>query len=151
MATFEVDIPEGIKDCYLHTVRIQFRGTVPEVLGKHDLHRAQEEFGYTVHRWEDTDASGTRVTLTRMDKDAENLWLYATYYYTRVGCKVCTEKLRRPPAKTYATHYVLLVGKGMNTTGTFPLCDEHLSELRKQTRGGRITVHISERLVIGAV
>jgi hypothetical protein len=149
MATFTlpVQVPDGIKDNNQHTLRIQWRSAVPEVLGKADLRRARETFGYTVYRWDDEDKDGTRVTMTRMDKDGRHVWLYATYYYTRVACKVCIDHQFK--AQSYAEYYVLIVGKGMNTTEPFPICGLHLHDLRRSTAGGELELHLSERLVTG--
>lgn len=149
MATFDVSnlVPEGILGNDKHTVRIQWRGTAPETLGRNDVKRARELFGYTVWQWEDTDRSGTPCLLTRMDKGDRQLWLYATYSFTRVACKVCVErKLKLQP---YAAYYVLIVGKGMNTTEPFAICETHLDEMRRTIKGSELTLHLSESLRIG--
>lgn len=150
MATYDLDrlIPENIKGTSKHTVRIQWRGTAPETLGRKDINRAREQFGYTVWQWEDTDLSGTPCLMTRMDKDGAHKWLYATYSFTRVACKVCAD--RKHKAKSYAAHYVLLVGKGMNTTEPFPICDPHLTDMRGSIQGSALTLHLSERLIVGS-
>ena len=126
--TLTVEIPADVRDNSPHTVRFQWRGVVTEKLTDRDLELARTTFKYTVYQWDDVAPDGQRVTLTRMD-DAEghNVWFYGTYHFTRVACA------EGEGCGSYATRYVSVTENG-KTSGARPVCNMHLSHLRKMVR-----------------
>jgi hypothetical protein len=137
-----VEIPADVKDNNSLTVRVQWRGSVPEELTEQDLVTARWTFGYIVDQWDDVDRKGNRVTITRMDKrDGRNVWLYETSYFTRVKCAEC--------APRWAQVYQVVTIEGVSSDPV-PRCGEHADVFRRATRGTPgVVVTESEPLRIG--
>lgn len=138
--TLTVEIPADVKDNSPHTVRFQWRGVVDDTLNAYDLDLARNVFKYDVYIWEDTAPDGQRVTMTRMDKDGKNQWLYGTYHFTRVACKT--------GCAGYAQAYVMY-DNGVGNPSVKPYCGDCLCTLRKVAQHEGATLTESEPLRIG--
>lgn len=141
--TLTVEIPADVKDNSTHTVQVRWRDTIAAELDKWDIEQAVTTFGYTVHRWDDVDRDGNRVTITRMDRaDGRNVWLYETSYFTRVPCVTCDT--------SWASVYQTITNPAGESAGPVARCDMHAEDFRRAIRGvDTITLHESERLRIG--
>jgi hypothetical protein len=144
-----VGVPANVKNNNLLTVQVRWRDTIRDELSKYDIKTAEDVFGYTVRQWDDVDKSGRECRLTSMlHKDGRAVWLYATYFFTRVGCKPCKDFR----AQSYASRYVLVETPESDpaTNEPFPICDTHLDGLRRSLRGSaETTIRVSELLIIG--
>lgn len=136
-----VEIPADVKDNSGYTVVVRWRSTAPQDLTERDLALARDTFGYTVYQWDDINKAGDRVTLTRMDKDDRQVWLYETSYFTRVACADCEVR--------WAVVYQQITVDGLLSEAV-PRCGTHADFFIRGLRGlSDVTLHESEPLNIG--
>lgn len=140
-----VEIPADVKDNNTRTVRVQWRSVRDENPGElESAYKWAPTFGYTVYRWDDTDKDGKRVTLSRfVNRDEQTVYLFATYYFTRVACG------RGDWCYSYATYYTVVVDADGKASDTVPYCDEHVHQMRRNIADLPLNLHLSEPLIIG--
>jgi hypothetical protein len=99
---------------------------------------------YTYYSWSDVNPDGQRCRFDMwVDKTGQVVNLFHTEYFTRVAC------YQGDWCASYASHYVVTTGGTLPVEEPVPVCDEHRRGLERSFTDSPVTLHLSERLLIG--
>jgi hypothetical protein len=97
-----------------------------------------------VYSWHDVNPNGQRCRFDMIVNGKQQVTaLMHTEYFTRVAC------YQGEWCPSYAAHYVATTGGTLPLTDPVPVCDHHIDRLRKSFADSPVTLHLSERLLIG--
>jgi hypothetical protein len=151
--TMAVEIPADVKDNSETVTDYAFRRDMSGHGWAHGYMAREEALmwagvhGYDTYTWDDVnpgpDGQRCRFDMLVRRDTGQVVNLFHTEYFTRVPC------YQGEWCSSYATHYVVTTGGTLPVSDPVPVCDHHIDGLRKSFADSPVTLHLSERLLIG--
>lgn len=151
--TLTVEIPADVRDNSETVTDYAFmrhrspdRGVVGPTGRDYELRVVRDYLShmYDVYSWLDVNPNGQRCRFDMIvnRKTGVVAYLFHTEYWTRVPCY-------QGWCHSYATHYVITTGGTLPVSDPVPVCDEDRRALERSFADSPVTLHLSERLLIG--
>ncbi len=148
--TLTVEIPADVKDNSETVTDYAFmrhrspsKGAISPQ-GRDRQNRINREYlshMYTYYAWSDVNPNGQRCRFDMwVDEAGQVVNLFHTEYWTRGACAECEH--------SYASVYQVITTEDGDSLSV-PRCEEHADRFRRLCRTEGVTLHESERLLIG--